>query len=193
MLQERNEARSTKGKDLLLVGAIILLAVLARLVLNAASSLSWGGFLQLGTFVLLVGLCFLLYKKRLSSYRYTLYYKEPDPEAVDAFGQPIENPYPTGTLVAERMLGDKTKSIEVILPGEMVALVEPEGGSIGIILPEAGDKPPKIHDAVVTTGRKDTAYSLIFQQNRNYYRLVFHPSQEMAQLLKDIIAAVQAA
>ena len=193
MLQERNEVHSTKTIDLLLIVALLLIATLARFLVNAASAVGWGGVVQLVVFVLMIGLCFLLYKKRLSSYRYTLYYKEPDPEELDAFGQPVRNPYPTGTLIAERMLGDKVKSAEIILPKDMVALLKPGASAIGIILPDSGEKAPKLHDAVVTTGRKATAHSLIFHQNRNYYRLVFHPSQEMAQLLKDIIAAVQAA
>ena len=100
MLQERNEKPTTKGRDLLLVVGLILLAILLRLIMNAAAAYTWGGIVQLGAFVLLIGVAFLLYKKRLSSYRYTLYYQEPPADALDAYGEPLRNPYPTGTLVA---------------------------------------------------------------------------------------------
>ena len=89
MLQERNEKSTTKGRDLLLVIGLILLAILMRLIMNAASNYAWGGFVQLVAFVLLIAAAFLLYKKRLSSYRYTLYYKDPPADALDAYGEPL--------------------------------------------------------------------------------------------------------
>ena len=184
MLQERNEKSTTKGRDLLLVIGLILLAILMRLIMNAASNYAWGGFVQLGAFVLLIAAAFLLYKKRLSSYRYTLYYKDPPADALDAYGEPLRNPYPTGTLVAERMLGDKVKSAEVILPGEMRALVKPGAGSIGIISQETDRAKGKCHKA---------AHRLFFAQGGNLYQLVFHPSEEMVRLLDAIIAAVEEA
>lgn len=191
MLQERNEKSTTKGRDLLLVIGLILLAILMRLIMNAASNYAWGGFVQLGAFVLLIAAAFLLYKKRLSSYRYTLYYKDPPADALDAYGEPLRNPYPTGTLVAERMLGDKVKSAEVILPGEMRALVKPGAGSIGIISQETARAKGKCHKAVLTVNSQATAHRLFFAQGGNLYQLVFHPSEEMVRLLDAIIAAVE--
>ena len=44
MLQERNEKSTTKGRDLLLVIGLILLAILMRLIMNAASMLGAGSF-----------------------------------------------------------------------------------------------------------------------------------------------------
>lgn len=193
MLQERNEKSTTKWRDLLLVIGLILLAILMRLIMNAASNYAWGGFVQLGAFVLLIAAAFLLYKKRLSSYRYTLYYKDPPADALDAYGEPLRNPYPTGTLVAERMLGDKVKSAEVILPGEMRALVKPGAGSIGIISQETARAKVKCHKAVLTVNSQATAHRLFFAQGGNLYQLVFHPSEEMVRLLDAIIAAVEEA
>ncbi len=193
MLQERNEKPTTKGRDLLLVIGLILLAILMRLIMNAAAAYAWGGIVQLGAFVLLIAAAFLLYKKRLSSYRYTLYYKDPPADALDAYGEPVRNPYPTGTLVAERMLGDKVKSAEVILPGEMRALVPPGTGAIGFISEETDRAKGKCHKAVLTVNAPSTAYSLFFTQNGNMYRLLFHPSEEMVRLLDAIIAAVEEA
>lgn len=193
MLQERNEKPTTKGKDLLLVIGLVLLAVVLRLIMNAAAGYAWGGFVQLGAFVLLIALAFLLYKKRLSSYRYTLYYQEPPADALDAYGEPLRNPYPTGTLVAERMLGDKVKSAEVILPGEMRALVKPGAGAIGLISEETDRAKGKCHKAVVTVNAQATAHRLFFVQEGKVYQLVFHPSEEMVRLLDAIIAAVEEA
>lgn len=192
MLQERNEVRSSKGGDLLLIAGLILVILLVRLAMNAMASFAWGGVAQLALFGLLIALCFLLYKKRLCAYRYTLYYQDPPAGELDEFGEQAKNPCPTGTLVAERMMGDKTKSAEVIPPGDMIGLFGP--GPLGAILaPEEGGKAPKLHKAVLTTGPMQTAHSLVFKQGGNYYRLVFHPSEEMARLLKDIIAAVRQA
>ena len=178
----------------MLVVGLIFTIILARLIMNAAAPYNWGGVVQLGIFAILIALCFLVYKKRLCAYRYTLYYKEPPQGELDAFGEPVKNPFPTGTLVAERMVGNKTKSAEVILPGEMLLLAGPQSASIGVI-PGAQErgKSKKLHPAVLTTGSRKTAHSLVFKHDGNFYRLIFHPSAEMVELLDAIIAAVREA
>ncbi|MEA5058592.1 MAG: hypothetical protein VB049_00940 [Candidatus Pelethousia sp.] len=193
MLQERNENRSTKGSDLLIVAVLVLLVIAARIAMNAAALYAWGGAVQISLFILLIAVCFLLYKTRLCSYRYTLYYKEPSKEELDEYGGQAELPFPVGTLVAERMMGSKAKSAEVILPGEMVDLIGPDG-SAAAFLPRGKDGEfAKVHNAVLTTRSTKKAHALIFGQHGNYYRLYFNPSPEMARLLGEIIAAVREA
>ena len=187
MLQERNENRAARALDLLLVAILFLLVLLARAFNRAAGLYAWRGIAQLALFLAFITLGGLFYKKRLLSYRYTFFYKEPGAGAEDS-----QYPFPAGTLLLEQMLGDRLQMAQAVIAREMLAIFQPDGASaIGIIPSGAkGAKQPRLRKLAMTTGPRRRAHSLLFCQQGKYYRLYFNPSDEMARLLGEAIAAV---
>lgn len=186
MLQERNENRAARALDLLLAAILFLLVLLARAFSRAAELYAWRGVAQLALFLAFVILGGLFYKKRLLSYRYTFFYKEPGAGAADS-----QYPFPAGTLLLEQMLGDRPQTARAVIAKEMLAAFPPgAAGAIGIIPSGAkGEKQPGLHKLAMTVGPRRRAHSLIFYQQGKYYWLYFNPSDEMARLLGEAIAA----
>lgn len=78
--------------------------------------------------VVLGGLIILIYKLRLVGYRYTVFYKEPEPEFDERFNDYITHedyPYPVGTVVIESISSAKGKVLEVVNRDEMRRVLEP--------------------------------------------------------------------
>lgn len=74
------------------------------------------------------GLILLIYKLRLVGYRYTIFYKEPEPEFDERFNDYITHedyPYPVGTIVIESISSAKGKVLEVISRDEIKEFLEP--------------------------------------------------------------------
>ena len=186
MLQERNENRAARALDLLLVAVLFMLVLLARAFSRAAELYAWRGVAQLVLFLAFVILGGLFYKKRLLSYRYTFFHTEPGLSAEGG-----QYPFPAGTLLLEQMLGDRPQTTQVVIAKEMLAIFSPGGASaIGIIPSGAkGAKQPRLRKLAMTTGPRRKAHSLILCQQSKYYRLYFNPSDEMARLLGETIAA----
>lgn len=178
MHQEINSYPSTKKSDFLLFLGMVLALVVFRFLLTAAKLLPYSGLFQILIFGIVVLLCIWLYKKRLCSYRFTVYTSEPDPGELDEYGDPKKNPFPLGALVAETMVGDKGKIVDIILPGEMTALMPPGEGS--------GKASLTGH---LSVNSKKTAHTLTYQRNGKKYALRFHPSSELTEILNEIMAA----
>jgi len=177
MHQETNSYPSTKKSDLILFLGMVVALVVFRFLLTAAKLLPHGGILQLPIFGLVVLLCIWLYKKRLCSYRFTIYTKEPDPSELDEFGDPRKNPFPLGALVAETMVGDKGKIVDVILPAEMTALFPP------------GEKVKASLTGHLSVKGKKTAHTLVYTRDGRKHALRFHPSEELVKILNEIFSA----
>lgn len=186
MLQERNENRTARALDLLLVAVLFLLVLLARAFSRAAELYAWRGVAHLVLFLAFVTLGGMFYKKRLLSYRYIFFYKEPGVGAEDS-----QYPFPAGTLLLEQMLGDRLQTAQAVIAKEMLAIFPPDGASaIGIIpFGAKGARQPRLRKLAMTTGLRRRAHSLIFCQQGKYYRLYFNPSDEMARLLGEAITA----
>lgn len=195
MYQETNGGNATKKQDLLLFFGLLALAVFARMLMNAVSSIPHGDILQIPVFIGLIAVCLLIYRKRLSSYRYTLFNREPEEDDLDQYGNRRSNPYPLGTLVFEQLSGGKGKIVETVAPGEMRAIVtgDATAGCAGAEEdPEALQAALK-KAAVLCTGKKDGASTLIFRRGGKYQAIAFKPSRELVRMIEEIIAAVNAA
>ena len=188
MLQERNENGAAKAGDLILAIGLIMLAVFSNIALKALAPTLDQGIGQMVAFLLFVAACGLIYKKRLSAYRYTLYYQELDEGDGGEYNQTPEHQFPLGTLLVESMVGDNAQTVLEVAAGEMLALFKPDGPS-SIITGNGGNKSAKIHKLSLTKGPKIKAHSLFFCQQGKCYRLYFSPSDEMARLLNEAIAA----
>ena len=188
MYQETNGGNATKKQDLLLFFGLLALVILARMLMNAVSSIPHGGILQIPLFIGLILLCLAIYKKRLCSYRYTLFREEPEEGDLDQYGNQRRNPYPLGTLVFEQFSGGKGRIVDTVAPGEMQAIVTDTGtaASISVI----GEDPKA---AVLCTGKKSEASTLIFKRDGRYQAIAFKPSDKLVKMLEEIIAAVNAA
>ena len=187
MYQETNGGNATKKQDLLLFFGLLALVILARMLMNAVSSIPHGSILQIPLFI-----CLAIYKKRLCSYRYTLFNMEPEEGDLDQYGNQRRNPYPLGTLVFEQFSGGKGRIVDTVAPGEMQAIVTDTGtaASIGVIGydPEALQRAVK-KAAVLCTGKKSEASTLIFKRDGRYQAIAFKPSDKLVKMLEAVNAA----
>jgi len=190
MLQERNENGAAKASDIILAIGLIMLAVFSNIALKALAPTLGQGVGRMVAFLLFVAACGLIYKKRLSSYRYTLYYQEPEEGDGGEYNQTPEHQFSVGTLVVESMVGDKAQTVIEVAACEMQALFKPDGPS-SVITGNEGNKPAKIHKLSLTKGPNVKAHSLFFFQQGKCYMLYFSPSDEMARLLNEAIAAAR--
>lgn len=187
MLQERLENdKSTPKSDLLLAIGLLLLIIFARYILVFLRSLPLGGLLQLAVLAGLIYAAYMVYKKRLIGYRYTLTYAEPAADDLDAFGERRANPYPLGSFLVERMVADKGKVYEAVSAEEYIALLAPgEASSVGVLPAGA-----KVKTLYLTIKPKATAHTLFFQRGQTVYKLLFSPSEAFANtfqtMLKDL-------
>lgn len=188
MYQETNTSNSNKRSDLMLFFGLVLLLILARFLLSLIQAVG-GGAMQLIVFVLLGAICFLVYKKRFCTYRYTLFNKEPEEGELDEYGNQATLPLPLGTFIIEQLSGSRGGVVANIAPGDMLSLIVPPAG-----LPsEAQDshsslkKPP-----LYGNGKREQAHILLYRDNGVKKALAFCPSEELAAMLKEIIDAVNA-
>ena len=75
--------------------------------------------------VIMAGLLYLYYRLRILGYRYTVFYKEPEPEYDARFDDYMvheDYPYPVGTFVAERTASAKGDVVCVIKKEQFVCL-----------------------------------------------------------------------
>ena len=108
MYQHTNDNQKfTSVLDIILVIIILAVIVFIKKITTFFSSIPYGGLMNLAIFIGIVVFCLYVYKRRLCSYRYTIYYRQPEGE--DEFGQPLTNPYPLGTMLFERMTANKGK------------------------------------------------------------------------------------
>ena len=86
--------------------------------------------------------------------------------------------------------------MDTVAPGEMQAIVTDTGtaASIGVIGydPEALQRAVK-KAAVLCTGKKSEASTLIFKRDGRYQAIAFKPSDKLVKMLEEIIAVVNAA
>lgn len=188
MYQETNTSNSTRRSDMLLFIGLVLLLIVARFLLTLIQAIG-GGAMQLVVFAALGAICFLVFKKRFCTYRYTLFNKEPEPGELDPYGNQETLPMPLGTFIIEQMSGSRGGIVANIAPGDMMQLFTP--GAIGVIAENADHasikKPP-----VYGNGKRGNAHTLLYRDNDKVKALAFFPSKELEAMLTEIIDAVNA-
>ncbi len=177
--------KSTPRSDLLLVFVLLILFIFARYISVALRALPLGALWQLLLFGGLLAFVYYIYKTRLISFRYTLTYEKYDKEKSEIFGDNVENPYPLGSLIIERMSGSRGKPVEAVLAEEYIELLPP-GENDGA----QSEKSKQLH---LTSQSKKKAYRLYFRRNEAVYCLYFSPSQDMAMQLDTMIKELQQA
>lgn len=183
MLQETSDnGKRSSRNDLILCVVLVLFIIFAKLISDAVRSLPspYAGIGQLAIFLGIVGLCYLIYRKVLCSYRYTLIYAAPSEDDLDAFGKPKVWPHPLGSLTIERMVGDKGKLYAQIQPQEYKAILAP-----GILAKEDAKK------QCFTVLAKKSAHQLLYVQDGKTYLAYFSPSPEMAEKLSGVMESLQ--
>ena len=192
MYQESNTSNSGKKADILLFIGLVVLLLVARFLLSLIQALGLGA-LQLVVFIGLVAVCFLVFKKRFCTYRYTLFNKEPEEGELDAYGNQQTLAMPLGTFIIEQLSGSRGGIVANIAPGDMLELIPPCAAAIGII--GSGNDPslkkPPLYGNV-KNGKRENAHILLYRAEGKTNALAFCPSAELEGMLNEIIAAVNA-
>lgn len=171
MHRETSQSVDSKTVDLLLVVGLLVLIIFATAIKNLVVSLPAGGILRYAAFGLMLAAGYLLYTRRIVSYRYTLY--------VDATKE-----YPAGTFLIDRMVGDKGREALFLLPENLIGLAAPgEAWSVAAF----GETPKRIHRKKFSIGSLKTAHVLFYQKENKVYALRFHPSKKLVRLLRSAL------
>lgn len=169
------------------VGSDTVLFIILIIFFFAAGSLATflkaklGSNIPLYAFaVVLGGLIILVYRLRIVGFRYTVFYKEPEPEYDARFDDYITHedyPYPVGTVVIERIVSAKGEILEVINKDEIVKLLEP------------GESFAADEELVYSPRRKEKSRSMVFCREGKTVRLYFNPSDEFKKYVETVIGA----
>ncbi|MDO4528661.1 MAG: hypothetical protein Q4C03_07775 [bacterium] len=161
----------------LLVAALLV----TRLLMALVAALPHAGIIQVAIVLVPILLFLWIYKRRLSEYRYTLYFREPPEGELDEFGDQARLAQPLGTLILESVTGRRTRVLEIIRPAEHAALLAPgerrPDGTTGLCPLLAGCP-------------KAQAHTLVYRRGGSLRCLMFSPSKELEQMLCEIISAV---
>lgn len=194
--QHLKDEKSTSVTDLLLVVLFLLLAIFMRQIVDFCAALPapWRSLSQLMLFILFVGICLFIYKRRICSYRYTVIFEAVPEGELDQYGNQRVWPWPVGTVLFERMVANKGKIIEEIAPTELIALVKPDANAIGIIAPEGTlQKPNFLNTARLTLFPRKTASMLVFVRNGKTGYIFFHPDDTLSGHIETLLHAKHAA
>lgn len=179
MYQESDDKiRGTSRKDIVL----FILLILAFFAIGTAATVLKNHFdnaLPMYVFALLGGLCvYIIYRVRILGYRYTVFYKEPEPEYDARFDDYITHedyPYPVGTVVIERTVSAKGDILAVIKREELIALLD------------AGEDCEPCEEVVYGPRKKEKCSSLIVERDGVRSRIYFTPSDEFKGYVRSIL------
>ena len=177
MYQQTNDNQKvTSTGDLILVIVLIAIIVFIKKISNFLTSLGpVGTYLMVVLALFLVAAIYFIYRKRLCSYRYTLFYQDPPEGELDEYGQPAKQPYPLGTVLFERMTGGKGRLYEALKPEDIVALLEPGE--------KYSEKIGFFNMARLTVYSAKTAHTLVFRRKGKLFGIYFHPTAEFLECL----------
>lgn len=182
MHQEVSETKKGSAViDIVLVAILVLMMVFIRTLLNLTQALPQP-LNQIGTvliFVILVGICYYIYAKRICSYRYTTIYAQPKEGELNAFGEAAPYSYDVGTVCFERMIANKGKIALMVLPEEIIALIAPDEPFPTL--------PARATEERCTTLPVKNAHKLIYKQKNRYYYASFTPSEKLVGYIKAFI------
>ncbi len=184
MYQQDQGKKPSALIDFLLVVALIGAMIAIGYAMNALGSILDGTLVNILFVAIVVLACLLVYNRRLSAFRYTLFYEEPEPYEDPAYGG-IVTPklaYPIGTLIVQKGIADKGKVLETVYLDDMEELIRPNGPA-AISVGEG----VKVKTLKLTRGKSETAHTLVFTRDDVVYRLQFHPDEKLTGLLSALI------
>ncbi len=163
---------SSKADFIILVVFILFIVFLRRIVdLLAALPTPFNAIGQILLLGLVVVALALVYDRRISNYRYTIVYRQPEEGEENEFGYAQPYPWPVGAILFERMVGKKGKILEKIDPEELVALLAPGEAY--------SEKIGFFNRSRLTCKRGKTAYTAVFRRKGRLYGILFHPTGEL--------------
>ncbi|MBO4384053.1 MAG: hypothetical protein J5854_01365 [Clostridia bacterium] len=159
----------------------VLLIVFFFFAGSAATFLKakFGSNLPLYVFAaVLGGLIILVYRLRIVGFRYTVFYKEPEPEYDPRFDDYITHedyPYPVGTVLIERTSSAKGQIVEVISKDEIERLLEP------------GDEFAADEERSYSPSKNERSRSLIVKRDGKTIRIYLALSDEFVKYVGTLI------
>lgn len=179
MYQESTDKlRGTVRSDTLLFVLLIVFFIFAGTIATFLKT-KFGSNIPLYALAILVGgMMILIYKLRIEGWRYTVFFKAPEPEYDARFDDYITHedyPYPVGTVVIERTSSAKGQIIEVIKREEITKLLEP------------GEVCAADSELVFAPARKEKCPSIVFSREGKTVRMYFASSAEFTKHVKEIM------
>lgn len=171
---------SSKSDLILLIGLIVAFFAIGAVVFVLESNL--GSKLPRYIFIALALIAlYLIYRLRLVGYRYTVFFKEPEPVYDPRFDDMMlheDYPYPVGTVVFERIVSAKGSVLLTVDKSNIVALTAPN------CAPPAGEVSRTVDFSCT---KRDKAYSLYFNYEGGLARVLFAPDDEFLVGLETIM------
>ncbi len=127
---------------------------------------------------LILAALYLIYRRRLIGFRYTVFYKELEPVYDPRFDavKPVESyPYPVGTVIFERIVSAKG-SILLKLDAKDIISIEPC---------RIDDKSNNADVLNVYAGKKINAYKLTYRKDGSAACVIFNPDEEFLMHLHE--------
>lgn len=179
MYQESDDKiKGSARKDTILVIALIAAFFVIGGIFTALKA-KYDSDLPIYVFAALAALCvYLVYRIRIVGYRYTVFYKEPEPEYDARFDDYITHedyPYPVGTFVAERTSSAKGTIIETVSADEMIALLPP------------GAEYAADGELICSSHKKSASHSLVYKREGRTVRMYIAPSEELIGHINEIM------
>ena len=123
----------------------------------------------------LVAACYWIYRQRLCTYRYTIFFEQPPEGELDEYGEQATQPYPLGTILFDRMVSSKGKLYEGVNAHDFVALIPPGK--------KYEEKISFFNYAKLTVYPIKTAHTLVFRRKGKLYGIYFSPKPEMIECM----------
>lgn len=180
MYQESDDKiRGTSRSDTLLF-ILLILAFFAIGAVATALKAHFDNNLPIYVFAILGAICvYIVYRIRILGFRYTVFYKEPEPEydaRFDDYMMHEDYPYPVGTFVAERTSSAKGTIIAVIDKANMIALLAPGEEYSG-----------PVEEIVCCSHSKAKSHSLIYKDEGRTVRMYIAPSEELIGYINGLL------
>lgn len=179
MYQESVDKLKGSAKSDTLLFVLLIVFFFAAGGISTFLKMKFSSNIPLYIFVLIMGgLLYLYYRLRILGYRYTVFYKEPEPEYDERFGEYMiheDYPYPVGTFVAERTASANGTVICIIKKDQLIGLLEP-GASF------QADK-----EIVCSPRSKEKSSSLVYNEEGKKVRVYFTPSEQLKEYILGII------
>ena len=179
MYQESDDKlRGTKVSDAVILIALIVL-FFAISAIAAALRAKFNSPIPMyvaGAFTALM--LYIVYRLRLVGWRYTIFYKDPEPEYDPRFDEEIvheDYPYPVGTVVIERTVSAKGEILAVIDKSEIECFLEP------------GAEYSCDDEQVFGPCKKERSSSLVVMHEGKKTRYYFTPTEEFKGYLKTVM------
>lgn len=179
MLQFRTgNDRDSMKRDFVIVVLLLAIMIFLRKILDLCSALAnpWNMIAQGIVFAVIIALVYVVYRSRITDYRYTVIYHQPAEGEENAFGKMQPYPWDEGTVLIERMVANKGKLLETVKPEEFEALLAPEE--------EFSEKISFTRSENLSSKSKKKSYTLVYRRAGKLGAVYFLPSEEMAGYIK---------